>query len=113
MKLVITFLILLLTSPAWAIDATLQWDAPDDARVTGYNVYYGTTALPSDNKTAVTDTQLKITGLTEGVTYFFGVTSTAGDAESVMSDVLEWKAEQSSKVIYVPGKPKSIRLIFE
>jgi hypothetical protein len=113
MKFVIALLILLLTSPAWAIDATLQWDAPDDARVTGYNAYYGTTAPPSDNQAAVTDTQLKITGLTEGVTYFFGVTSTAGDAESVMSDVLEWKAESASQTYYVPGAPKSIQIIFE
>jgi hypothetical protein len=38
-----------------AQDVILQWDPPNDANVTGYNVYYGTSSR-SYSSTAVADT---------------------------------------------------------
>jgi hypothetical protein len=119
MKTIAMILILFLTTPALAVDVTLSWTAPDDDRVTGYFVYYGTSnpPVPSNGGTeldAGSATQQIITDLTEGTDYYFGAKSYDADGNtSVMSDILEWTAEAGPQTIQIPHKPSEIRLIFE
>jgi len=113
-KLIIILIVLLFAAPALAADVTLSWTAPDDDRVTGYYVYYGTSNPPSTEVDAGSATQQVITDLTEGTVYFFGAKSYDADGNmSVMSDIIEWTAEPGPEVIQIPGKPREIRLMFE
>ena len=80
-RLFLILAILALATPASAADVTLQWDAPDDPRVTGYTVYHGTDNPPA-MPIPTTETSLRITGLIEGTVYYFGVKSTDGTRES-------------------------------
>lgn len=106
-------LVLLLASPALAVDVTLSWTAPDDERVTGYCVYYGTSNPPTTEIDAGIATEQSITDLTEGTVYYFGAKSYDADGNtSVMSDILEWTAEAGPQTIQIPRKPSEIRLIF-
>jgi hypothetical protein len=77
-------------------DVTLAWDPSGDTNVVGYAIYYGTN---SSNYTARLDaggnSAISVSGLTEGVTYFFVVT--AYDATGDESD-------PSNEIAYiVPG----------
>lgn len=108
-------LLLLMAAPAWGV--TLSWDAPDDPRVVGYNVYYG--ELGSDFKASPEievgeETQVLIPDLVDGQTYEFAATSRDADGnESAFSDTLQWTAEPGSKTIKIPGRPREIRLLFD
>lgn len=110
--LIITFLLLLLSVPVFAMNATLTWEAPNDDRVIGYYVYYGNNSVTDNKLDAGNKTELEIEGLTEGEIYFFGAKSYSEDGRtSVMSDVLRWKA-QGNTIIEVPSQPRSIEIRF-
>lgn len=71
--------------------ATLQWTAPADSRVVGYRVYFGTTTRTYEQAPGkgieTADSSFTATGLTQGVTYYFAVTSfDASGAESAYSE---------------------------
>lgn len=95
----ISLLFLLVTS-SYGLDVTLSWDPSPSAAVTGYNVYYksGDMSLPFDGTGAdqgnspidVGDTlSTTLTGLTDGVIYFFTVTAYDGsDNQSTYSNIV-------------------------
>ena len=54
----------------------LAWDASEDDSVTGYNVHYGTVSGEYTDVISVGNiTTVTVSGLVEGVTYFFVVTA--------------------------------------
>jgi len=85
-------------APTYAQDVTLEWDANTEPDLAGYNVYYKTgSSGPPYNGTGATEgnspidvgnvTQFTLTGLPDGVTYFFVVTAyNTGDVESDYSN---------------------------
>lgn len=93
------FTVSLVTS-AFSQDVTLSWDASPSPGVTGYKVYYksGNMSFPFDGTTAdqgvspvdVGDTlSTTLTGLTDGVTYYFTVTAYDGsDNQSTYSNIV-------------------------
>lgn len=114
--IIFTSLFVFATS-AFAVDVTLKWTAPDDTRVTGYDVYYGPNNPPTANTVAVEGhdtTEVQITGLVEGNVVYFGAKSHDADGnQSAMSDVIEWTVEPASKTISVPSGPSEIRILFK
>jgi hypothetical protein len=55
---------------------TLGWDPSSDPNVAGYNVYYGAVSHQYTNETSAgIGTSVVISGLIEGVTYYFAATS--------------------------------------
>lgn len=90
------FLILFPVSFAHAADVKLSWTMPDDNRVTGVEVYHGQVNPPTvTNNGTVTDagmnTEVVLTGLTEGETYYFAAKSYDVDGnKSMFSDILEY-----------------------
>ena len=88
-----------LTTPAYAVDVTLQWDANAESNLAGYKVYYkmgssGGGILANYNGTGASDgdspidmplsldenpdsniVEFTVTGLTDGQTYYFVVTA--------------------------------------
>jgi hypothetical protein len=81
---------------------TLGWDSSSDPNVLGYNIYYGTASHEYTSKvTAGNGTTVTITGLVEGVTYYFAATTYgAFNQESDFSD---------EAVYTVPGTPPTTR----
>ena len=74
------------TLPGFATQSvSLGWDPSADANVVGYNIYYGP-ASRSYNKLLVAGsaTNIIVSGLVEGVTYFFA--ATAYDVTGTESD---------------------------
>lgn len=69
--------VVLASTSAFALrEVTLGWDASSDSSVAGYNVYTLEEGQPSPTKQTVGQTaQARITGLKEGLTYSFTVTS--------------------------------------
>src|SRR6185369_539564 len=83
--LITTCLAVLSSNSANAASVTLAWNPSVTPGVAGYNVYYGTN---SQNYTASvpagTATNVTVSGLTPGVTYFFA--ATAYDSLGIESD---------------------------
>ena len=77
-KLFIVLAILFCASAVQAAEVTLAWDAVADTRVSGYNLYYGTTsrvygpAIPTGKVT-----QFKLTSIEEEKNLYFAVTALA------------------------------------
>ncbi|MBI3849003.1 MAG: fibronectin type III domain-containing protein [Verrucomicrobia bacterium] len=76
-----------LSAPGEALSATIQpgrsvtlaWDASTDAGVAGYKIYYGVASRAYTNLVSVGNaTTATISGLVEGVTYFFAATTYNG-----------------------------------
>lgn len=105
----VAFLILcvlgcMLASVSEAKDVTLTWEKPDDSRVVGYNIYYGTNwqAFISPNITvdSADQTSVIIPDLSENTKYDFGATSYADNGnESDMSEIISYFV-----MGYKPGK---------
>ena len=104
--LMIIMLLLLMVSPAYAGEATLSWDAPttnvDGTPLTdlaGYRIYWGPVSgvyikPPVDVKNVLT---YKVTGLSEGLTYFVVTAYDTSGNESCYSN------EVSKKIVIAPG----------
>ena len=84
----------MLVPSAHAAQVTVTWDANTDPAVTGYRVHYGTAP---GNYTSHVDvgnvTSCVISGLSEGVTYYFSATAYDGDGN---------ESEYSVAVNYTP-----------
>lgn len=93
-------LLLMLSMPAFAGDVTVLWDAPTTntngstlTNLDGYFVKWGTTSGTYTNSENVTNealTEWTVTGLTEGVTYYFVTTAynTSGAESSPSNEVI-------------------------
>ena len=100
--LIISFLILVNSiSIAFCQDITLSWDPSPTPEVTGYYVYYkqgdmhlpfdgtGADQGPSPVTAALADLTIQLTGLTDGVPYYFAVTAFNDDGqESTYSNIV-------------------------
>lgn len=64
------------TSTNYTNNVTLAWNESTDPTVVGYNIYYGTTSgVYTSVLTAGNSTNLMVTGLVPGVTYYFAATT--------------------------------------
>lgn len=111
--LLISLLILLIPALSFAADVTLSWTAPDDDRVTGYYVYYGTSNPPTTEIDASNTTQHTIQDLSQGTTYYFGAKSYDAEGRtSVMSDIIQYTIPTApeTKVKEPLGKAQSITI---
>ena len=71
---------------------TLAWDTSSDPAVAGYNVYYGAVSGTYTNMVSSgTNTSVTISGLVEGVTYYFAATTyNSGLLESDLSGEISY-----------------------
>ena len=79
--------------PCLAVQSvTLAWDPSADASVVGYNLYYGTVSGSYSSRISVSNTtSATVSGLREGVTYFFVVTAyDSSGLESVPSNEVSY-----------------------
>ena len=98
------FIIVMLASVSEAKDITLSWEKPDDSRVVGYKIYYGTNWQAFISPNIVIDsadqTSVVIPDLSENTKYDFGATAYADNGnESEMSDIISYFV-----MGYRPGK---------
>ncbi|MFP4257224.1 MAG: DNRLRE domain-containing protein, partial [Desulfobacterales bacterium] len=90
-----------ISSTVYGQDATLSWDKPDDSRVTGYNIYYGTSGSdfksdPSITVDSADETSCLVEDLEEGISYDFAATSFDADGnESDFSETITHTVEDS------------------
>ena len=72
----------------WPYTAIVEWAPNSEADLAGYTVYYGTdTRIYSTSADVGMSTSHQISGLVEGVTYYFAVTAhNASGAESLYSE---------------------------
>jgi chitinase len=91
------FCLYLLLSTASAEDVTLTWDANNESTVTGYILYYGTSSrIYADSVDVGNKTSSTITGLQDGVTYYFAVTAyDSTGLESAFSEELAYTTKAS------------------
>jgi hypothetical protein len=94
LMLLLVAILSLLVPSAHAAQVTVAWDANADPGVTGYEVHYGTAP---GNYTSHVDvgnvTSCVISGLSEGVTYYFAATAYDGSGN---------ESDYSSAVNYTP-----------
>jgi hypothetical protein len=89
------FLFLALAGQAQAEQVTLAWDANSEPDVEGYKLYYGTAAQAYSQVINVgKNTQVTVSNLSQGVTYFFAVT-----AYNLEGDESEYSNEINSSVL--------------
>ncbi len=104
-KLFVTVLVwvsLLCALPALAAQVHLAW-APSSGEVTGYRLYYGTSPGNHPNKIEVGNvTDYVVTGLKDGVTYYFVARAYNAYGESADSNELTWTSSVSDTT--PPGK---------
>ena len=89
--LIISILFLCLQASSYAADVTLRWDANTEPDLDGYRIHYGTESgdyngtgadqgsspitVPIGNLADSDNPEYALTGLTDGVAYFFVVTA--------------------------------------
>lgn len=84
---------------------TLDWDAPSSnggSAITNYTIQFsldGVTGWTNFNHSASTNTNIRVTGLTNGTPYYFRVTpfsNVSGDASSVVGPIIPVAAPENS-----------------
>ncbi len=84
------------TQNLFAAQVTLAWDPVTDSSLQGYRVHYGSA---SKNYTATINTgnatSYAITGLGDGVTYYFAITAYNASAESAFSNEVAYTTPQA------------------
>ena len=98
-------LVLIFVPPVQAEDVVLTWNRPDDARVTGYEIYYGSSknddfkSSPKEIIPSPEETNCNIIGLIPGQSYAFAAKSyDQFGNKSVFSEVIFYQVsnEQNS-----------------
>ncbi len=88
------FILLWLSALAQAAQVTLAWDANTETDLAGYKLYYGTASGSYPNSATLDKvTTHTLSGLTEGVTYYFALT--AFDTEN-------FESGYSNEISYTP-----------
>lgn len=91
------------------VSTVLTWVAPlnnGGSAITGYKIYYGTTANPTTNETAVGDVLTStITPLVNGTKYYFRIKATNAEGDSAYSN------EVDATPATVPGAPTGLTLV--
>lgn len=105
--LLLVALLSLLMTAAHAAQVTVAWDANADPAVTGYRVHYGTAP---GNYTSHVDvgnaTSCVISGLAEGITYYFAATAYDGSGhESDYSAAVSYTVPQAPAPSPAPTLP--------
>jgi hypothetical protein len=89
---------------AAAVDVILTWERPEDPRVRGYEVYYGSASsdfktFPQMTISSALQTNVEIHGLEEGVTYAFAAKSIdARGKTSIFSETVYYEVPVSEEV---------------
>lgn len=79
-----------------AAGVTLAWDG-SSGEVSGYRIYYGTSAGHyTQNVELGNVTQHTLSGLSEGVTYFFVVRAFNSAGESGNSNMISWASQDTT-----------------
>lgn len=103
--LVLVAVLSLLMTSAHAAQVTVAWDASTDPGVTGYRMHYGT--VPGNYTSHVdvgTVTNCVVSGLTDGVTYYFAATAYDGDGnESDYSPAVNYTVPQAPAPVPEPS----------
>jgi len=99
----------ILNGSAGSGQVTMSWSPPTSiggSALTGYAVYYGTTANPTSYLGTVTSnvTRVSITNLTPGTTYYFDVVATNAIGSSPASNVVSITC-----ALAAPGKPGNVK----
>jgi hypothetical protein len=97
----------LLPNPVQAVPSvTLAWNPSLDTNVAGYNVYYGVACHAYTNMVNVGKaTNVTITGLVEGTTYYFAAT-----AYNTLGLESDWSNEASCAPGTIPGAPAKLQI---
>jgi hypothetical protein len=89
---------------AYSIEVTLAWDPNEEPDLDGYKIYYGTSSRNYSNTVDVGNTtQYTISGLNDGVTYYFAATA---------YDAYENESDFSEEVIYASENTHIITTLF-
>jgi len=96
-----------LTIPVCAADVTLAWDPSPTQGVTGYRLYYGTSSGTYNKNVDVKNvTTYKLTGLQDGVTYYFVVKAYNADSESAPSNEVAKPFD-----LPAPAPPSNLKIV--
>ncbi|HTY86161.1 MAG TPA: Ig-like domain-containing protein [Candidatus Acidoferrum sp.] len=89
---------------ASAASVTLAWNPSTDPTVAGYNVYYGGVSATYTNKISAGNvTNLTLSGLLSGVTYYFAATTyNSAGMESTLSSEVSYQVPASGTVTNQP-----------
>jgi hypothetical protein len=99
----------LVTPIAYAAQVTVSWDA-SVGPVSGYEIHYGTTSGDYDYSVNVgNSTSCNISGLQEGVTYFFAATAYNDIDESDYSDEIAYTIPSSSMTNYEDAEDGTVK----
>jgi len=94
-KVLLLTLFIFLAIPAFGAEVHLVWD-PSPGDVTGYRIYYGTSQGNYPNKIDVGNvTDYVVTGLEEGVTYYFVARAYNQYGESENSNEVTWASSST------------------
>src|SRR5208282_848211 len=106
-SLLLSAIALIIQLPAFAQNVTLAWNPSTDPTVVGYNIYYGgasgnyTNTLSAGNATNIT-----VSGLVEGDTYYFAVTTYDNSgAQSPFSNELAYTVTTNAPALQLRVAP--------
>ena len=105
--LILSAMILLIASCVLAADVVLTWEKPDDARVTGYEVYVDNFTVPYASIEGADILSADFSNLSIGEHVFMARSHDANGNQSVDSDHLHYWVQAEPAVIGEPplGKP--------
>ncbi|MGA3266444.1 MAG: fibronectin type III domain-containing protein [Verrucomicrobiota bacterium] len=111
---ILSLIAVLGTHPAWAgMTVPLAWNASTDPTVVGYNLYYGTAPDSLTNSVSVGNvTGAAITGLAEGVTYYFAAaaynsTGLQGPLSNEVAYTIPASSTLAIQVLTANGQPSA------
>ena len=101
MKKLILIYMLFLNYNVFAADVKVSWNANSENDIAGYIIYFGTDSTLANRIDCGNVTELKISNLSTGITYYFGVK--AYDTTKNISELSEIVSHQSKFINKVTG----------